>query len=284
MKRISYLFMLMAVSTLILTSCGKEEITTADPTISFQNDVKSLVFNGTNNVDVNITFEAEGEIESVVLVKPTFTGTQTIDLTKKMGVSYTEDAEGKTSSIYFFKVTTAELDSLDDAGAFPLVYTFTLTDKDLRTTTGTFTVTKQTANTPLSVSKSGMFYHIAGSLQGAYNLVNDVLVGAAGAATDKHMINTDAAGDPFTGKFESGNGTKFVKANAYDFANATEEAAITAYAAGAELTTVTPAANDIYIAKNGTTYFVIKITSIDPADNTCACGNTGKISFDYKKK
>ncbi len=283
MKNISKTIIMIAVMAFVFVSCAKDE-ETADPTISFQNNQTSLEFDGTNSIDVNITFEAEAEIETVTMVKPTFTGTQTVDITKQMGINYDEKAAGSTSVVYFFKVSTQLLDSLKDAGVFPLSYKFTLTDKDARTTEATFNVTLKVVATPLSVSKSGSFYHIGGTLQGAYDLKNDVLVSASGSAADKFLVNTDVVGDPFTGTWISENGTSFVKANSYNFANATEEAAIADYAAGSVLTTVVPAVNDIYIAKNGSDYYVIKITALDPTDNTCGCGNKGKISFDYKKK
>jgi hypothetical protein len=35
--------------------------------------------------------------------------------------------------------------------------------------------------------------------------------------------------------------------------------------------------------RGGNDYAVIEIVSVDAADNTCACGNTGKITFNFKK-
>jgi hypothetical protein len=276
--------MFLAVSSLLFVSCTKDE-DSADPQIYFQNSQTSLEFDGTNSVDVNITFEAEGEIESVFMIRPTFTGTQSVDITKQMGMDYDDNGRGNTTATYFFKVSNSLIDSMMRANLLPMQYTFTLTDKDDRVTTATFEITLKAApTTPLTVAKSGSFYHIGGSLEGAYDLVNDVRVAASGAATSKFIKNTNQVGDPFTGAWKSDNGTKFVKVTGFDYANATEEAAMTAYAAGTELTTVIPAVNDMFIAKHGTTYFVIKITALDPLDNTCQCGNKGKISFDYKKK
>lgn len=279
--------MFVAFGIMLSTSCTKDE-TFADPEISFQNGQNSLVFNGTNSIDVNVNFVAEGKIETVTLKMPTANPAvfQTMDITKKMGLAYTTNSNGETSATYFFKVADTTLAALLATNT-SLTYTFTLTDQELKETQATFTVTKTAANTPLSVSKNGMFYHVEGTLQGAWDLDGDALVGASGSAALKSMKNTDAAAAAFTGSWTSPtqNGTMYVKANTYDFANATEEAAAAAYNAGTPSATVTnPAANDIYIGKKGTTYYAIKITAVDANDNTCACGNKGKITFAYKKK
>ena len=163
------------------------------------------------------------------------------------------------------------------------VYTFEVTDRDGESAMVEIEVM---VGSPMTNEVTGAFFHIAGSLEGAYDLVTDMTVAASGADADKDMANTDAAGDPFTGSWEAKNATMFVKATGFDYANATVEAAANAYANGAASATVdNPAAGDIYIAKlrGGSDYAVIKITDVDPADNTCNCGNTGKISFDYKK-
>ncbi len=165
--------------------------------------------------------------------------------------------------------------------------TFTVTDQEGLTAEVTVSVTVTNASTPLATVKNGMFYHVGGTLQGAYDLVADVVVAAGGANADKDMNNTNTAGNPFTGAWQSENNTQFVKANSFDYANATEEAAATAYAAGTPSASVSaPAVGDIYVAKlrGGSDYTVIKITALNAADNTCSCGNTGKISFEYKRK
>lgn len=281
MKKLSALLVLVAFGMLFATSCGKDT-TYADPTISFQGGTTSLVFDGTNEVDVNITFAAEGKIESVSMLAPTSTGTQTTDITKKMGTAYTENGNGEVSAIYFFKVSTTDLATLLAANNGTLTYKFTLTDQEAKETSATFTVTIP-AGTPLAVSKSGSFYHISGVNPGAWNLDGDAAVSVSGTASTKSMKNTDAAGVTFTGSWTSdaANGTMYVKSNTFDFANATEELAMAAYALGTPSASVTnPAVGDIYIGKKGTTYYAIKITAFD----TTSKGNLGKISFDYKKK
>lgn len=166
-------------------------------------------------------------------------------------------------------------------------YVIEAVDNDGLRVTRTIQVDVQQPTTPLATEVMGAFFHVNGSLQGAYDLVLDTVVASGGSANDKDMENTDAAGDPFTGSWTAANSTSYVKDNGFDYNNATLEAAQTAFAAGSASGTVTnPAANDIYVARlrGGADYAVIKITNNDPSDNTCACGNTGKLSFDYKKQ
>jgi len=168
-------------------------------------------------------------------------------------------------------------------------YTFTVTDDDGLNDRVTVTVNITTATTPLGTEVNGAFFHVGGSLEGAYDLVNDGVVAASGNEADKDMKNTDMAGDPFTGSWEAGagNGTTFVLDNSYDYANASVETAAAAYAAGTATNQVNnPSDGDIYIARlrGGSDFAVIKIANVDPTDNTCSCLNLGKITFDYKKE
>ena len=278
--------MFLAGATLF-TSCKKDEETVADPTISFQGGTTSLVFTGANSIDVNVTFAAEGKIESVSLNGPSLTspGTKTTDITNKMGTTHTDNGRNQTSVIYLFQVSSTDL-----IAAFvnhtSLTYTFTVNDQQPVSTTGTFTVTMQSSGTPFTLTKSGQFYHVAGLLKGAYDLDGDAEVSEGGTASTKSMKNTDLAGNAFTGSWSSdaANGTQYVKDNTYNYTNATVESATSAYTAGTASATVTnPAADDVYIGKKGTTYYVIKITAVEPTYSTNTGANTGRITFGYKK-
>ena len=166
-------------------------------------------------------------------------------------------------------------------------YTFSLTDKDGNLVEQVINVTVANVATPLPTEKTAEIYHVGGSLKGSWDMVADVAQGASDPAAGKDVRNSDLAGNPFTGSFTSANNTMFVKSNTFDYANATEEAAMAAYAAGTAQATITnPAVGDIVIAKvrGGSDYMVIKIATLDPADNTCSCGNKGKMTFTYKKK
>lgn len=169
-------------------------------------------------------------------------------------------------------------------------FTFVLTDNDDVTNTKSLTVTgtSSVVATPFGSEVIGAFFHIGGSLQGAYDLVAETTVAAAGAETNKDMKNTDVAGNAFTGSFTTGtgNGTLYVSANSFDYDNGSVEDAIAAYDAGtAQGTILNPMAGSIYIAKlrGGTDYAVIEIVSMDPTNNECSCGNTGKLTFNFKK-
>ncbi len=168
------------------------------------------------------------------------------------------------------------------------IYTFKVTDRDGLDDEVIVTVNVMAATTPLATEVNGAFFHIGGSLEGAYDLVNEGVVPASDPDANKDMENTDMAGSTFTGSWEAANTTMFVKApTSFDYDNATVESATATYTAGTPAAAVSnPAANDIYVANlRGTNdYAVIKITNVDPNDNTCNCANTGKISFDFKKE
>lgn len=166
-------------------------------------------------------------------------------------------------------------------------WSFTVTDKDGKSASASITVEVASATTPLATEVMGAFFHIQGTEHGAYDLMTGASVAASGSDADKDMINTDAAGDPFTGSWMSGTGnnTSFVKVTGFDYADATVESATAAYTAGTSSTSVAdPAVGDMYVAllRGGTNYAVIMITKVDPDDATSA-GNKGKIEFDYKK-
>lgn len=168
-------------------------------------------------------------------------------------------------------------------------YDFEVTDRDGNTESVSFDVTVEDAGTPMATEVSDAFFHIGGSLEGAYDLVAETTRSVGDADSDKDMVNTDAAGDPFTGSWEAGQGnsTMFVKDNSFNYANATVEAAEMAYNNGNASSSVdNPANGDIYIARlrGGSDYAVINVTDVDPSNNDCNCGNTGKISFDFKKE
>jgi hypothetical protein len=172
-------------------------------------------------------------------------------------------------------------------------YTLILTDKDDVTATNTLTVTGTSGgvvSTPFGTEVLGAFFHVGGSLQGAFDLVAETPIALAGVEANKDMKNLDTGGSPFTGSFTTGtgNGTKYVRANSFDYATGSVEDAIAAYDAGnAGGTMLNPFSGNVFIAKlrGGTDgYAVIQITTIDPTDNTCTCGNPGKMSFNFKKQ
>lgn len=180
-------------------------------------------------------------------------------------------------------VDTIAISAGNNAGV--TTYTFSVTDKNGNNVSQSISVTV-VSSTPLGATMTGSFYHIAGTLQGSYSIVNDALVSASGSDADKDLHNTDAAGAAFTGSFDSKNNTTFVKVTGFDFENATVESAEAAFMAGTSATSVSnPAVGDVFVLnlKGAGNYSVVRITALDPNDGTCNCGNEGKITFEYKK-
>lgn len=286
MKKISVLFMFLLVAAVTFVGCKKDEDVKNGPTITFSgadSKVIDYAITGDNRIVFNVDVAAEGEIGTFTITKKVVgTSTQTSTIAAS-------GYDGQTSWTYNFDQTIAETEFA--TGVTKIEYVFSVQDKQ-KSPLGnekTFTVTKKAApvETPFTYTKTGQFYHIAGALKGAYDLDGDVEVASTGTASAKSMKNTDAAGSAFTGTWTSdvANGTTYVIANTYAYATATVESAATAFATGSASATVTnPAANNIYIAKKGaSTYYVIKVVSVDPAFSTGTGGNTGKISFEYKK-
>jgi len=143
MRKFKLLVLLLLAGTTVFFSRCKKDETFADPTISFQNGTTSLVFNGTNSISVNVTFAAEGKIESVTLSGPSLTGTGTTSspITNKMGTSGTDNVKGETSATYLFNVSAADLLLAKANHTTGFTYTFTIVDQEDKSTTGTFTVT-----------------------------------------------------------------------------------------------------------------------------------------------
>lgn len=259
-----------------------------NPTISFQSGMTSLVFNGTNSINLNVTLSAPSLIQSVSLQGPslTGTGTTTLSITNKMGTSGTDNAYNQTSAVYLFNVSTSDLALAAVNHNTGFTYTFTVNDQLGNSATGTFTVTISTTNTPLAYENtSGVIWNLVGPYQGAWDLGTNVGVSSSGAESTKDMKNTSTVASGWVNAWTTGtgNGTLYVKTSVFDYNNATLESATSAYAAGTAVSTVTnPATNDIYIAKlrGGTNYAVIKITNIvvTPSDNL------DKIEFSYKKQ
>lgn len=147
----------------------------------------------------------------------------------------------------------------------------------------------QTDTSAVLVEKTGgIIYNLQGPNLGAWDLVNDAAVGAAGSATIKDLIDmssVDSTGVVFPKKWTTSTGTTFVKADAsFDYANVTENKAHAAFDAGTSASsTGVLAAGDIYIAHNDTRFehgvTVIKIVAVNETTNN----NLDNITFVYKK-
>jgi hypothetical protein len=275
MKQLKVFALMLFAGATLFTSCKKDETSPA-PTVTVTNDKVAYTITGAADTTItfNVTVAAEGEIETFQIKKTV--GTTTTTYGSPTGFA------GQTSFVYNFQET------FTTTATYPQTFKFMVTDKEGQTAEISVTISKQAAvvNTPFATEVlTGTFYHIAGLLHGAYDLDGDATVGASGTASAKSMKNTDAAGITFTGSWTSdpANGTQYVKVTTA-YASIYQENAPTLYAAGSASATVTnPAANDVYIAKKGSTYYVVQILTVEPTYSTGTGGNTGRITFKYKK-
>ncbi|MDC3209350.1 hypothetical protein OAT96_01245 [Chitinophagales bacterium] len=198
---------------------------------------------------------------------------------------------GVDSSIAINAASYTETFALDaPADGVSETYTFIVTDSDGESASKSLTVSGITGvvSTPFGPEIIGDFFHVGGSLEGAYDLVAETVVASAGSEADKDMKNIDMAGGNFTGSWTTGtsNGSQFVKSNTFDYANGTVEDAMAVFEAGQVRTTIlNPSLNDIFIVKlrGGSDYALLQVTDRDVSDNTCNCSDLGKLTFKFKK-
>ncbi|MCB0537297.1 MAG: hypothetical protein KDE33_07180 [Bacteroidetes bacterium] len=274
MKKLSLLFMLFGITTMtFLSSCGDSTNAGEDaPLLTVTPSESGNVVEGTVvtvEVSAGQNPTSKKDLKTLTVATP--------------GTDTTITINAPTYSVTF-NVTAPQEGQSD-------TYTFTLTDKADVSTTKSFTLTGTSSSTGTNFGAeiSGAFFHIGGTEKGAYDLVAETQLAASANDANKDMLNSDIAGDPFSGSWKTGtgNGTRYVKANSFDYANGTVEDATTYYNSGANILSQAqnPQAGDIFIAKlrGGNDYALIKVVSIDPNDNTCGCGNKGKITFSFKK-
>jgi hypothetical protein len=291
MKKIKFLALMMMAGALVFTSCKKDDETIPAPTISLSgSDNQELDFTNQDSLQVvmSVSVKADGKVETFSIKEK-----KVVDANNSTSTAYdastTDDFKGETSKTYYFDKWFHQSDFV---GLQSINYEFNLTDKEGQSASKVLVIKEKqnSQETPFATEKTtGSFWHIHGQKPGAYDLDGDAEVSSTGDPSTKSMINTDPATDAsvpsgFTGSWESGNNTEFVKDNNYDYDNATVEGATAAYAAGTASGTVTnPAVGDIYIAKKGNIYYVIKITSLNPEEDDNAKNNNGQIKFSYKK-
>lgn len=274
MKKLFAISLIVLAGAAMFTSCKKDDSKPA-PTITVTNNktVYTITATADTTITFNVTVTAEAEIDQFTIKKTV--GSTTTSYGNPTGFS------GQTSYTYNFNET------FTPTMEYPITFTFKVVDKDAQEASITVTISKVQlpTNTPFETEYTdGVFYHIAGLLQGAYNLDGHTLVSASGDETTKSMKNTDGAGSTFTGSWTAGtgNGTEYVKTTtAYN--DIYKENVATLFADGTASSSVTnPAANDVYIGKKGTKYYVIQILSVEPNYNQGTGGNTGRITFKYK--
>jgi len=278
MKKVKLLALMFLAGATIFTSCKKDETTVAGPTISFANGISSYEISSTATFPwsqtINATVTADGEIKTMTVKKKDANGASS-------PITITGSYSGKTTFSETFTISCNATDS------YPLEIIFSVTDKNDQGMDKTFTITLQSASTPLAYENtSGVIWNAIGANAGGWDLGANA--GVSGSSTSADLYNTTVVASPnaWLKEWGSKTGAKFVKVNSYDYTNATVEAANTAYTAGAELTLVTPATGDIYITKikGGSNYAVIKVGTITETPAPSNGGdNLDKIEFSYKK-
>lgn len=260
-------------------SCNKDS-NAPGPSISFDNGATQGNASG-GSYAINGTAKAPGKLSKIQFytVVTTNGSTNENEIPSSAITSFTND------TVQHFTLTLTGLTATT-------VVKVLVTDKNSVTASSTFTI-NVASSTPMATVKTGVIYHIqAATGNGAWDLVADLPKNLGDAATDKDMIqaSNNTSGSAWVSGWNvgAGNSTMFVKANTYDYANATVESAKSTYAAGTASGTIRDVAtNDIYIAKlrGQDTYAVIKITNVDPNDATHTSGsNKGAITFSYKKQ
>ncbi len=281
----------MMMSLGFFTSCEDED-DPVKPTITVV-ETPNASYEKASTVTYTITLGSNEKLTKFVVDADPNGGTATV-LTPETPNLFEED--GETIDIS----TTSEV----------LVYTYIVPEQPVGTTvTVTFTVTdKETTNevvmtfdiveggtnpteTAFGEEKTASIWNKLGSQSGAYDLNTDANVASSETADMQNPTDlTSKVDNNFFAGWTSETTTRFVKANDFDYATGTVEAAITAYA-GTKLETVganydTDEANavkinDIYVAKIRDTdeYALIKVTAV----NVTADDNDDKITFSYKK-
>ncbi len=168
-------------------------------------------------------------------------------------------------------------------------WTFTVTNSDGQEVTKTMTFTLEAEETPFDYENTadGAIYHRWGQYPGAYDLAMNTTMSQSEPDEEKDMVNTSVNGEAFTATWKAGDGntTTFVKAEGYDYENATVESANAALAGGDPVSEITTeaAAGDVYIASlRGTgepcVIYIQEVSQDDPLKS-----GTGYMYFAYKK-
>ncbi|MDD2549546.1 MAG: hypothetical protein PHD00_05545 [Bacteroidales bacterium] len=312
-KSLKYLALAMFAGVLTFTSCEKDPEVFDAPTIMFVGE-NSMVLDITEGpayvLEFSATITAPGKIESV-----------SVERSKILGNDVVGDVESKNysdSNSGLAEATIRHEDNINsedftDGTIDKIEYAVVVTDEQGEVVSAVFTVTLPF--TKLEAEKEGEVWKIQSFHgKGSWNLKDDVAVTAVGNEEDvvatRYMINNNGvstSGDVvtnFDGSWSSGtvnwnsdnttdgvtegNGTKFVKADGYDYELASIEVAWSLFNAAGEDNQSTevdaPAVDDIYIGVLDDEIYVIKVTEVDEtAEAPAGKANTGVLRFTYKK-
>ena len=286
MKKLKLFALGLLSSGLLLTSCQKDEDEAVGPDIS-------VMVNGAAAQDGKVSVAPGAALAFTWIARQGDVDLQKFEIFQDNNSLANTTNGGNT--LPYTNIKASENTTYNDgitlqasANLGTTTYGFVITDEDGLSKRVNIDVVVEAETTPLNTEVVGAFFHIGGSLEGAYDLKNDNQVASSQPNDNKDMMNTDVAGTPFTGSWIAANSTRFVKLpSSYDYEAATVESAAAAYDDGTPTASVIdPDAGEMYVAKlrGNNAYVVIKVTAVNPNDNTCSCGNTGKITFDYRKE
>lgn len=146
---------------------------------------------------------------------------------------------------------------------------------------------------PFAHTLQGEVFHFYSQKGNAFDLMEDYnfLRNPTNDEQTKYtdIITVEQQGIPFSGRFHSVNGTRYVKDNSYDFNNATVESAIEAFnngLIGNGSGTNDPQPGDIFIVdvnrdNQDNKFMVLQINTNDPTYSNP--GDNGRLTFTYKK-
>ena len=284
MKKLQKLLLgLFAASALIFSSCG-DPVEGEAPTISLGTGTGFTYAD--SELEPLDTFEVQviGSIGSEKL--------ETLKIERGLGTPSASFvlSIGSSSETYDDDVFPVEL-SGDDKDGFTIKiqfvapqaegtnnYTFTVVDKEGEEASTSITITTAEPTTALSVVSGDfkLFSKLGPAGYGGLELSDGSSTGSA----DGDLADITASA--WDGGFEGANGTSVVSVAASYYAAAVEEDIASTYSAGSSYDGSAPSVNDVFIAYDGSTYFVLQVTATDGNDTDVSATNGQYIQFAVK--
>jgi hypothetical protein len=257
-------------AALFLASCGGEEeiITPPAPTVTIEQGTEIEV-NAGEEVLIKATAVANANLSQAVIYKD-----------QVAVATYPFSAEIQNFSFPDFRYTTTAAERGQS-----IVLTFEATDVNAKSGEANFTINVK-AETPLAYERTGgILSNRIGPDSSAWDLTtNTRLPGSATGDMQNPSIATGSTAQQWIKGWDSETTTMYLKANDFNYDNATVEGVAARYAEGTGTAQVRElAVGDIYIAKlrNKDAYAVIKITRVD--EPVTAGSRVERIEFTYKK-
>lgn len=270
-KQFLLFFALGAV--LLVTSCGTEDepiITPDPPTISV--------------ADANGFTSSTVDAGASVTLAATAFGNAAI-ASAKIYVDQTEVKNYNPSGIEQFGYPPYTYTTTADQKGKIMTITYTATDINGKQGEASYTLTVS-ADTPMAYESTGSILgNLIGPDQSAWNLVTNVRE-AKSATSDMQnpSLATGTLEEQWIKGWNAETTTQYVKSNAFNYDNATVEAAVASYAEGTPTSSVrNVVVGDIFIAKlrGKDAYAVIKMTRVDNRITTGS--HVEEMHFSYKK-